>query len=73
MEGFTHQASLIYHSENRSVQTLVNELHSLLDAQPGITFGISSPRQDGFVLRLLGQKAEQLFECLKSAAAMCGG
>jgi urease accessory protein len=73
MEGFTHQASLVFLSENSAVQLLVNELHDWLCAQSGIVFGISAPRHDGFVLRLLGQKAEQLFECLKIAAGMCGG
>jgi urease accessory protein len=72
MEGFTHQASLIYLSDNRPVSLFVHGLHDWLGLQQGLVFGISSPRQDCFVLRLLGQKAEQLFECLKVAAAMCG-
>ena len=68
MEGFTHQASLLCWKESVCSPSLMNGLHALLDGVPGISAGISSVSADALVIRLLGHKAEQLFNLVKKAA-----
>lgn len=64
LEGFTHQASLIYLCENSSVKELSKALTELLGNEMEIEFGISELAVNGLIVRLLGQKAEQLHNCL---------
>ena len=70
MEGFTHQASLILLDEKLDVKNLIKELNEYFIVQPDIIFGITSAQQNGIILRILGQKAEQLFTCLKKVAEL---
>jgi urease accessory protein len=68
LEGFTHQASLIYLNETADTGKLINSINEWLRQQPGLIFGITMAPRNGVIIRLLGQKAEQLHECLKALA-----
>jgi len=65
LEGFTHQATLIYLNEMADVKQLNQSISEFLALQEGIVFGISSLQKNGLVVRLLGQKGEQLYNLLK--------
>lgn len=66
LEGFTHQASLICINENDGLEDVMTAIYDWLLLQPNIEFGISKTPFKGFVVRILGYKAEQLHNCLKS-------
>jgi urease accessory protein len=70
MEGFTHQASLIC----LSPLCLVNEKKELvlayLATQTDILFGVTIAPVNGLIIRMLGNRAEQLFDCVKKMAAL---
>lgn len=70
LEGFTHQASLILYNESIDVTAFCDAIYEHLGLQDGIEFGVSSLQKNGLLVRLLGYKAEQLYDCLKSTAAM---
>ncbi|MBL7814810.1 MAG: urease accessory protein UreD [Saprospiraceae bacterium] len=70
MEGFTHQASFIFLKNNTNIKETIEQIHSyLIDCQQ-VDFGISELPLSGFVLRLLGYKAEQLYAILHNVAAL---
>ncbi len=69
LEGYTHQATLIYLHEKASTKTLIKEITTCLSAQNEMTFGITTAPKNGLIIRLLGYKAEQLFDCLKTITA----
>jgi len=69
-EGFTHHASLIYIDEAAAIETSMQCLEEWLLQQPGIIYGITAAPVKGLVIRLLGYKAEQLFDCLKKMALL---
>ena len=68
LQGYTHQASLVYLDENAGIKTLIPRLYELVSSQEGISIGISAAPVNGLMVRILGQKAEQLFDCLKLIA-----
>ena len=68
LEGFTHQASLIYLDESADIKKLSATINELLSSQKEISIGITEAPVNGLIVRLLGQKAEQLFDCLKLIA-----
>ena len=68
LEGYTHQATLIYVNENFSINYLTEKITEYLSSQNEITFGITVAPVNGLIIRLLGQKAEQLHDCLKMIA-----
>lgn len=70
LEGYTHQASLIYLSENAEIKQLIPRLYKMLSVQTGINVGITEAPANGLIIRILGQKAEPLFECLKLIAGV---
>lgn len=70
LEGFTHQASLIYLHANTQVKLLKEKINTILAGQKGVIFGISSAPINGLIIRILGQKAEQLHDCLKTVAGI---
>ncbi|MES2890533.1 MAG: urease accessory protein UreD [Bacteroidota bacterium] len=65
LEGFTHQATLIYLRERSNIPALILQISELLLHEKGIVFGISEAPVSGLVCRFLGLKAEQLHDCLK--------
>lgn len=70
LEGFTHQASLIYLHPAAEIKALIGLVISFLSTQQGIIFGVTPAPANGFIVRILGNKAEQLHDCLKSVAAL---
>lgn len=63
LEGFTHQGTLIYYNTaNRSVSDYVIQFHKKFGDLETIEFGISKLEGDGFMLRVLGQGAEKIFQ-----------
>ena len=65
MEGFTHQASLLYVGESRA------RVEEWLAGIEGIVYGVSEGPMNSLVVRMLGNKAEQLYDCLKRIAELC--
>lgn len=62
MEGYTHQSTLIYLNEKAPVKDLTAEINGFLSAKKDISFGITAAQMNGLIIRLLGFKAEQLFD-----------
>lgn len=70
LEGYTHQASLIYLQPGADCKTLQAAIIALLSTQKNIELGISIAPVNGLIIRLLGQGAEQLYNCLQRIAAI---
>jgi urease accessory protein len=66
LEGFTHQATLIYLNEKSNTKQLIKIITEFLSKQNEIAFGTTAAPVNGFILRILGFKAEQLFNCIKT-------
>lgn len=66
MEGFTHQASLLYVGDERRAR-----VEECLMGVEGIVYGVSDGPMNSLVVRMLGNKAEQLYDCLKAIAELC--
>ena len=69
-ENYTHQASLVYLDENAPVTEHIKTIQEILSPHNEIIFGISQAPVNGLVIRILGQKAEQLFGCLKTVSEL---
>lgn len=65
LEGYTHQASLIFIREDIDEAVLVENFAAYLSTQENIEFGITELPVQGLLVRMLGYKGEQLFACLK--------
>lgn len=70
LQGYTHQASLIYLDEKAGIKTLIPQLYEILSLEKDISVGITTAPVNGIIVRILGQKAEQLFDCLKLLAGI---
>ena len=70
LEGYTHQATLIYLNEKAQIKTLIKEITEFLTTKNEIEFGITAAPKNGIIIRLLGYKAEQLFDCLNTTATL---
>lgn len=69
MEGYTHQASLICVTDGASSILALDNIREMLHQEMNISFGVSALQIDGFIVRILGHSAEQLFNYHKSIAA----
>jgi urease accessory protein len=69
-EGYTHQASLICFPGIKDATTIIEIVYEKLLQLKEVVFGISSLSGNGFIVRLLGYKAELLHECLKTIATL---
>jgi len=67
LEGYTHQATFIYlNTGNSSVAyELIAEILKIMEYEENISFGVSEMTVNGFVLRVLGNGGEQLFNCFQ--------
>jgi len=70
MEGYTHQASLIILDEEINTITTKEIIAELLGKMNDIDFGITTAPINGIIIRILGNKAEQLHNCLKTIATL---
>jgi len=68
LEGHTHQASLIYLDEKADAKQLKESINAFLTEHTNITYGITEAPKNGIIIRILGQKGEQLHNCLKAIA-----
>lgn len=63
LEGFTHQGSLIYYnSAQQNVQQYIELFYDQYKDNHNLEFGISKLQGDGFIVRVLGNGAEQIFQ-----------
>lgn len=67
LEEYTHQATFIYinTNNNQSICDLVEKTIEIIKDEENISFGISEMAANGFVLRVLGNGGEQLFNCFQ--------
>jgi urease accessory protein len=66
LEGYSHQASMIYLQENIDVKNLQSLILELLTEEKDLAIGISAAPISGLIIRLLGNGAEQLYNCLQN-------
>ena len=66
MEGYSHQGSIICLSPSGLSSETLAEIQDFLSAQPDMLFGITAAPVKGIMVRILGNKAEQLHHCLKT-------
>ena len=69
-EGYTHQASLIIIDTRENITLYHYNINNFLSNQREITYGISNLPIAGIVVRILGFKAEQLFNCMNHIAML---
>ncbi|KAA2238588.1 urease accessory protein UreD [Chitinophaga agrisoli] len=65
LEGFTHQATLIYADTRADAPPMADVLLDLLAGEEEIAYGVSQAAGPAIVLRILGNGAEQLFGCMR--------
>jgi len=65
LEGFTHQASLIYFNEQADVKRVKTQCDAFLSEKKDILFGTSETNGNGFIIKILSQNSEKLFLLLK--------
>lgn len=70
LEGYTHQASFIYLNETINPAELCDTVYEFLSQKTEIEFGVSATQANGIIVRILGFKAEQLFNYLKELATL---
>ena len=70
LEGFTHQATLLFVNEQVDVASLTDRVNEALREINEISFGVSALPVNGLIVRLLGHKAEQLFALLKKLSLL---
>ena len=70
MEGFTHQATLIYADTRQDAPPVAESLLELLADEPDIVYGVTQSAGPAIVLRMLGHGAEQLFNCVRRMDAI---
>jgi urease accessory protein len=68
MEGFTHQGSLLCMGDGFGMRR--REIENYLSGVEGIIYGVSEGPAGGLVVRILGNKAEPLYEALKRMAEL---
>ena len=69
-EGYTHQASLIILNNQENISAYYEAINHFLVQQQEITFGITTLPHNGLLVRILGYKAEQLFNSLNRIATL---
>lgn len=70
MEGYSHQGSLMVLNEEIEIPELRIEITGLLESQKNIDFGITASPIKGLLVRILGNKAEQIHDLQKSIAQL---
>lgn len=70
LEGYTHQASMIYLQEDADIKNIHQQLLELLATEKNIESGVTEAPVSGLIIRLLGNGAEQLYDCLQRISAI---
>jgi len=68
LEGFTHQASLLFVADNAVEKK--GGIVEYLSGLPEVVYGVSQGPAGSLVVRILGNKAEPLYDCLKAMAGL---
>lgn len=68
LEGYTHQGSLVYLHPSAGIAALSAMITGQLSVQEGILCGVTQAPANGLIVRILGNKAEQLYDCFKQIA-----
>lgn len=70
LEGYTHQASMIYIQQNTDIKKLQTAIVELLALEKNIEYGVTLAPVNGLIIRLLGHGAEKLYSCMHRIAAI---
>ncbi len=67
LEAYTHQATFIYLNTDRGsvAHEFIAKIIKIMENEEDISFGVSEMHVNGFVLRVLGNGGEQLFNCFQ--------
>jgi urease accessory protein len=65
LEGYTHQAGMLWLQDAVDVKAVQVQLLNLLAAEKQIEAGVSAASVNGLIIRLLGNGAEELYNCLQ--------
>lgn len=66
LEGYTHQGTLVYlNTKGGAVKDWIEQLYLMMEPEKDMLFGISAVQRNGFVLRILGNGGEQLYNCFQ--------
>ncbi|MBC7935217.1 MAG: urease accessory protein UreD [Rhizobacter sp.] len=64
LQQFTHQATMVFLKQDLPVNDIKEKILMELGKQENISFGVTKTAFNGLMIRILGQQAEQLFDCL---------
>jgi urease accessory protein len=70
LEGYTHQATLIYLNEQAVVPDLIKQICACLQVEEKIEYGCTKLSVNGLLVRILGRSGEGLHDSLKKIAFM---
>lgn len=70
LEGYSHHATLLFINEQAYITDLIEKLRCYLKDIPAIQYGVSALSVNGLAVRLLGNKGEQLFDCINGIATI---
>ena len=65
LEGYTHQASMIYLQEEVNIKDIQQRLIEIMLIEKNIVAGITAASVNGLIIRLLGNGAEPLYDLIK--------
>lgn len=65
LEGYTHQASLIFIKDGIDIQRVIRQVPCFFEKEEDVLCGYTQLPVNGLLVRLLGNRAEQLYNCLK--------
>ncbi len=65
LEGYTHQASMLFLQDKVDMNSLQAHLLDLLADEKDMESGITKAPVNGLIIRLLGNGAEQLYDCMQ--------
>lgn len=65
LEGFTHQASLIYFNDSKELKLVKQQIDDFLSAEENLLFGTSETNGSGLIIKILHHNSEKLFLLLK--------
>jgi urease accessory protein len=69
-ESYSHHAGLVFINQQADSTELSKLLRPYLNDMEGIAFGVSALPVNGLMVRMLGNKGEQLFDCINGLAAI---
>ena len=65
LEGYTHQASMLYLQENVDIKSIQQQVLDYLLVEKNIEAGVTTAPVNGLIIRLLGNGAELLYSTLQ--------